>query len=167
MKTRQGFVCNSSSSSFIVAFPHKPVDQTELQTFLFSEETEYPAPWDYCETKSWPATKVSKAVWSQIKDEQALTREEAFELLDGGFIEEEAKEEPNLDKFEEDGKTDWDAFWKARKEYAAKIYDSFVAANPNTEIFGFTFSDNRGEFESALEHGDLFHRLKHIVIGQH
>ena len=35
MKRRTGFVSNSSSSSFIVAFPHKPVDCKEMEELLF------------------------------------------------------------------------------------------------------------------------------------
>lgn len=37
MKTRSGFVSNSSSSSFIVVFPHKPATVDELRNMIFGD----------------------------------------------------------------------------------------------------------------------------------
>jgi len=49
MKTRNGFVSNSSSSSFIIAFPHKPMSVDDLRLMVFGnadpDEMRYP-PWD-------------------------------------------------------------------------------------------------------------------------
>lgn len=46
MKIRQGFVSNSSSSSFVVGFYRKPKDVAELQQLLFQEDQIYPHPYD-------------------------------------------------------------------------------------------------------------------------
>ncbi|KKK77527.1 hypothetical protein LCGC14_2852710, partial [marine sediment metagenome] len=57
MKIRQGFISNSSSSSFIVAFPKIPKNQNELQTMLFGDKESYGTPW-----QNWPAQQVASTV---------------------------------------------------------------------------------------------------------
>ena len=44
MKIRNGFVSNSSSSSFVVAFDKKPETVEELKKLLFGEEEVYGNP---------------------------------------------------------------------------------------------------------------------------
>ena len=167
MKTRQGFVSNSSSSSFVVAFPHKPADEAELRSFLFfDKDTKYPSPWkgdSFCDTDSWPVEDVVKAVWAQMESCKPLTREDSLWLMHG-FL----HGCPDMNKFtKENSDIDWKAWQKARNEYSVKVHEKFVADNPDSKLFGFEFSDNRGEFESALEHGDVFRRLKHVIISNH
>ena len=41
MKIRNGFVSNSSSSSFVVAFPKMPKDVQELKQILFWDQQSY------------------------------------------------------------------------------------------------------------------------------
>ncbi len=38
MKIRTGFVSNSSSSSFVVAFPHKPESAEDVKKMLFGKQ---------------------------------------------------------------------------------------------------------------------------------
>ena len=47
MKIRTSFVSNSSSSSFVVAWPKKPKTTEEIGKFLFGESTEYPNPYPW------------------------------------------------------------------------------------------------------------------------
>ena len=45
MKIRNGFVSNSSSSSFIVAFPEKPKSAEHVRKMMFGDETDFPNPY--------------------------------------------------------------------------------------------------------------------------
>ena len=66
MKIRQGFVSNSSSSSFIVLFPHAPKSAEEVKEILFSDEKLYGSP--YSDTM-WDTSKVSKTLFEDIQDQ--------------------------------------------------------------------------------------------------
>jgi hypothetical protein len=50
MKIRQGFVSNSSSSSFVIAWSKKPETVEEMSNFLFGENKEYPNPYPFEDT---------------------------------------------------------------------------------------------------------------------
>ena len=74
MKIRNGFVSNSSSSSFIVAFKKVPKSVAEMQKMLFGDEPYYKNPYFYPEDKkygsepSWLAQEVSIRVFNDMKD---------------------------------------------------------------------------------------------------
>ena len=40
-------------------------------------------------------------------------------------------------------------------------------SNESGVLYIFEYSDNDGSYSSALEHGDLFAKLKHVRISKH
>ena len=76
MKIRRGFVSNSSSSSFVVAWAKKPESEEEIRKALFGNETEYPNPFTWDNTPSnFSATTIAQWLMSSLKWDEKEVRE--------------------------------------------------------------------------------------------
>ena len=159
MKIRNGFVSNSSSSSFVVAFPSIPKSVQELKEMLFGDEKTYSAG-EWGEGK-WSTEEVAETVWQDFQGQKPLTKEEAIEEIEGSWY----LGCPNLSDYYKDGEYDWEAHKQASQEDAQKVYDRF--AEQDIDLFKFEYSDNEGEYGCALEHGELFYKLKHLQLSHH
>jgi len=167
MKIRNGFVSNSSSSSFIVAFKKLPKSIKEMQDMLFGDEPYYKNPYYYPEDKkygsepSWLAQEVAARVFRDVLEPIPI-KELAIHFR--GYIMD--YDAPDRDSFSQncDGHDQW---WKAMEEYSIKAAESFVKNNPGAKFYEFEYSDNDGPFDTALEHGNLFERLPHVTISNH
>ena len=79
MKTRQGFVSNSSSSSFIVCFHTMPKDRDDLQKMLFGDEAFLRGGDDrHGGNRKWLTSQVAQRVWDDMVGNE-LTADEALE----------------------------------------------------------------------------------------
>ena len=166
MKIRNGFVSNSSSSSFIVAFKKVPKSVAEMQKMLFGKQLYYQNPYYDPEYKdgsepSWYAEEVSARVFRDILE--PISIKELASHFSGYIMDSYA---PDRDSFPQDcdGHDQW---WKAMEEYSIKAAESFVKNNPGAKFYEFEYSDNDGPFDTALEHGNLFERLPHVTISNH
>jgi len=73
MKTRNGFISNSSSSSFVVAFPRKPKTEKELVTMMFgTNEHGTVRPYDFYEGIS--NQDIAKRVFADIMNKKPKTK---------------------------------------------------------------------------------------------
>lgn len=188
MKTRIGFVSNSSSSSFIVCFPHKPADVVDMQRMLFGSETRYENPYQYGnEPTSWAASEVAETVFRDVVDQKPLTLSEIAAELDHHYDTNVTVDDTERPEYPDYPSELWDMDLKSRerhpaykeyvkkeKEYqkksriwAEKMAASFIANARSGEFYKFSYSDNDGVFQSALEHGDLFKNLPHIRVSNH
>jgi len=171
MKVRNGFVSNSSSSSFVVAFSKVPANAQELAKMLFGDDADYPNPYIWEDsTPSWPVSEIAQIVFSEMSSE--ATDEELKESVRGAWLEGAPDYDDFGNKLEDSDHVDWDtidwdAYHQASTRHADKTLEKFMAANPGCKFFRFSYSDNDGEQQTALEHGPLFDRLPHIRCSHH
>ncbi|MDO8641064.1 MAG: hypothetical protein Q7R33_05930, partial [Nitrosarchaeum sp.] len=65
MKIRHGFVSNSSSSSFVVAFSKLPTSKEIVNEVLFSNVHTIFSPYG---DSSWPVSHAIDAIWEQLQN---------------------------------------------------------------------------------------------------
>ena len=189
MKTRNGFVSNSSSSSFLVVFQKVPASIDEMKELLFGKEKTYAGAWDG--QGPYPTFSVAAAVFGDIQGKMPWEKPEHLvhhlnEYMDGKFIKaftkknkppKYPKEPKGIDwtvDYKEREKTapfkKWEklqsAYRKAFDKWALKALKEFIKKNPGM-LFEFEYSDQDGSFRAAMEHGTLFKRLPYIRISNH
>ena len=143
MKIRNGFVSNSSSSSFVVAFPREPKSLDDVKEILFVKgQSDYPNPhtWEHIpdDEAFWPVGRVAEIVWNEIQENGSATKKQMKESVGSGWYEE-------LDR----------------------RLEKFLNQNPDATFYVFEYSDSDGALFSAMEHGTLFRRVKHIKTSKH
>jgi len=188
MKSRAGFVSNSSSSSFVVAFSEVPETVEEMQELLFAGEKGLESPWKEWETNRpelYPAEIVAKTVFEDLERARSVGTEE-FDMSEGDIIEE-------LNKYMYFSDDDLPDCWALAKKFAngnttnkefdqrfkecieekhiplirEKVAKMLFDAGPLSTVVMFTYGDEYGHYGAVLEHGGLFKRLPHITISNH
>jgi len=174
MKIRNGFVSNSSSSSFVVSFPKEPKSAEDVKRMLFDEnETHYSG---YYSDNLWTIEQVAQTVWKDICDQIKNDYDLILDELKGVSSYDDP-EAPDLDDYWEEKK--WDLHDIACEKYAKKKINEFFNTRKNklkklnneeyidNAVYVFEYADDSGSYGSVLEHGDLFKKLKHIKISKH
>jgi hypothetical protein len=178
MKIRNGFVSNSSSSSFVVLFPTEPKCAEDVKNMLFTEGQD-----KYCSSyddENWPTDQVAKTVWNDICEQEKNDMTRAIDIIKNGYL--YGVDAPNYNDFNhiKDNHDRWEAYDNARELYADQVIKKFfnlrklklkkINKEPILEgvvLYCFEYSDNDGSYGSALEHGGLFENLKHITASNH
>jgi len=170
MKTRQGFVSNSSSSSFILSLAKKPESVEELKILLFKEQEFYYDPffdedWEYSPkgVEKYPTDVVAQTVFDDIKNQKPMTKEMVSEEMSSGWLD----GSPEYDSFKLGSSYDWEAYDKAREDHASKIADELILESGDNLLFVVEYSDNDSSYDSALEHGPLFENIDSFRINKH
>jgi len=188
MKIRNGFVSNSSSSSFIVGFEKIPMTQAELKDMMFPPSGYM----KFNELDNLSIDVIVARVWSDLyilKPVKSCAIDE--ELSNGDFvyhIQTDYTEVDAIDKkyekvygvlkpwheYEDWAKEHREASDRAWADYHEKVkaeVKKFKKDNwkklglAGKIIFCFNYSDNKGE--ELLEHEDIFANLPHIQISHH
>jgi len=180
MKIRTGFVSNSSSSSFVVALPHKPKDVKDLQEMLFGKEQ-----WHYNsiaydgDDKDVPTIDIAEKVFKKIK--RKATKKEIFESIADGWFDvffmlpghyNIDQNDPDYERIDNDDpnrmeklRKQWAKESKENKKRAKDISEAFQRMNKEKYIVVMSFSDNDGE--AMEEHTDIFRRVEKIRTSYH
>jgi len=183
MKIRNGFVSNSSSSSFVVAFPKRPKNAKAVKKMLFDEHQEwYPSPFANMykdgDTR-WSIDQVVEIVMSDIVNQDGTASlDKVKEDIGSGYPYYEG-ENPDIgynigviksldDKhFGMRDPIDWTAYDHETGVCEEKIAKAFMRENQNAHIYIFEYSDNDSRLFCAMEHGSLFNKVEHIAISKH
>jgi hypothetical protein len=179
MKIRTGFVSNSSSSSFVVAFPYKPKSVEDLKTMMFGKQE-----WHYtgiygAKDQDAPTQRIAESVFADI--EKKATKKEVFESIRNGwftpylipelFPGHQMAETSHLSYQKEDERKEIDKIYKENdkinNQRAKAIADAFVDGHKDKYIVVLSYCDEDGEWQSILEHSGIFHRLDHIITSYH
>jgi len=155
MKTRNGFVSNSSSSSFIVGFKEIPKSVEELQKLLFGDSCCIAA---YGDTVS--AKHAAEFIFGDLQRQKPSSPEDVVKEVQGGYF-------PGYPNMNYGKDNDWDAFWQLCSEKGQEVAQKFLNENPDCTFFVFSYGDNGGNFEATLEHGNTFKNLPHLHISHH
>jgi len=178
MKIRNGFVSNSSSSNFILAFDKKPESVGELKELMFDRVETWDDPSAY-DPFSAPTLDIAKAVFEQLDEQLPLDKildEFRSGHLDGVTI--DTFNDPNAPETyvkDENGKEVFN-----REEYeryhddirekeivrALEYFNRWKC--PDDQVFyRVTFADEDGPFGSLCEHGEIFDKIHHVQISHH
>ena len=156
MKIRNGFVTNSSSSTFVVAFPRKPESADDVHKMLFTGRKELSA-YDEAVSTIDAAQYIFDCIGSQEPNEVSKIGEE-LESNSGRY---------RRDFMGLDGKFDDDRFEAWLSEQVTLRATQWLKQYPGHFTYIFRFSDNSGNIEATLEHGDTFMDVPHEVISHH
>ncbi len=179
MKIRNGFVSNSSSSSFIVSFTKQPKSRKDVREMLFNKNEEYYyAPFG---DKSWRIEEVAETIWSAILEQSKNNYDAILEELRCVS----SNDDPDAPNYEDyyhikDLRERYYIIEQEQERYAKKKIRELLDTRKNklkkikgdedyqdNAVYVFEFSDNDGKYNAALEHGNLFKKLKHIRISKH
>lgn len=161
MKIRNGFVSNSSSSSFIVAIDHKPVDANDLMGMLYPnmpEDTLHSYDrWDSVETHT--IKEISESVFKNMSTNTTDIAEAFGGWIDGA---------PEYNDFRKaDGKYDFDAYKKAYDEFQEAYAKDVLNKYKGNFVFTVEYCDNEGDWGCFMEHSDIFENVSHERISHH
>ncbi len=179
MKIRRGFVSNSSSSSFIVAFMKLPTNVREMAELLFGKDVKDSSTYlgDYAAGRGWPVFQVAEDVFKDFQEGQPLSDEKAAEEVSRGYYDGypqfpnywEEKDGEQVQVSEEETKVRWKKFNDQVKNGGKKLFKQFMKqfdGGEKPQLYVFSYADET-DYGSALEHGDLFKRLPHLRISHH
>jgi len=156
MKVRTGFVSNSSSSSFLVAFKKVPKNAEELQQLMFGVDESI----GYCDSTLSIKT-AAEIVFHDMEDQKYPTVSDMMKEIQGGLVGHYGKS-PN---WSDD---------KAIEKWESKLIKidivtlrEFLIANKGSRIFIFKYSDNDRGNNCVMEHGEVFRKLPHLHASHH
>ena len=153
MKRRQGFVSNSSSSSFIVRFKEDPRYRENLEKEMGQCDT------DYGYGAEYTTDEVVDRVFRDIMDVGLATNETIQHEL-GSHI------SLDWDDYEdENGRVNWTEYEKDREVKSKEALERFMQQDGGKYVVVLSYSDECSE--GALEHGNIFRNVKGSIRVSH
>ena len=138
MKIRQGFVSNSSSTCFIVAFPREIKNKNDIMEILFKDKKHVVGYDDALD-----AEEVADILFNQLKN--PLTKKELIKELDRYNLYINGKQSVFVRR-------------------SVEVAQNFIDNNKGKFIYDFNFSDEGDEKEAIMRNGNQFSELENEAI---
>lgn len=169
MKIRNGFVSNSSSSSFLLMFKKIPKSREDVQSYIWPKISMIGNPYDSLEC--YPVSQAADAVWEQIKEQKPCTREYLISELSGGWEPYEMAEKI-IGKYDCDfTEVEKIEYYKKKEKLVKleceKLCTELLKKYKKLKIYRVSFSDNDGPFNSTMEHGNVFKNIPNKQFSHH
>lgn len=177
MKVRNGFVSNSSSSSFIVNFETIPNSAEDVRLALFGNTTHITSKYqnysigDY---ETYNTLDIAKIVFRDIKNQvpnnlEAIADEFKYEMDEYGLIEASVDEmfDPIQDNFPFKVDSSYPEYELKNTMINQKLIPLIKERFKPGAWYVFEYSDNDGSLMVQMEHGDTFDKLDHVQISKH
>jgi hypothetical protein len=166
MKLRSGFVSNSSSSSFVVAFPigFRPSIEA-IKAYLFPGRTALATSFYNADL---PIDEAAARILAQMRGKRPNSATAIKGALSGGWI--SGMPDYNSAAFRKAGDRDidWTAWTKAADAFRAAWWRKQKALiGPGHDLYVFWFADEDGVEGAILEHGNTFAAAPHATISHH
>lgn len=170
MRIRQGFVSNSSSSSFIMAFDRLPESAQELKNILFPTRIE-PV---YMYGDGASVYDITNCIFDRIEGKE-IGVNQIIESVKIGSIYTTYPDGRSYDTLvvpvpEYDYSRRDDAYYEEREKLendnAFKIAMKFINENPKKVFCEAEFEDHN-TLEAIIENGDIFNNIKYLKVCHH
>ena len=172
MKIRNGFVSNSSSSSFIVAFPSKPRGAGETRIMVFKNASPNSIISRFDDSDKSTVKQISEFIYKDIKSKESASLKEVEAFFQGASEYDFPNYFPKIEYGDpKDTKEEGDKRWKeyeekteiAAKKMAKEFYDKYK----DNFIYIVEYSDNDSDFMAMMEHSEIYENLPYKVISNH
>lgn len=170
MKLKTSFITNSSSSTFIVAWPMKITTIEDVYSFI---------PYKYAKTIFDDAVGTTPIYKNDQGATEILAHKISPDVFSGSYtnkfnsIKDEFCKSEGITTKELYENNHWylqfldHFYWKQGEASYEKAKRFLEEISEDTYIYIFSYSDEDGEYFAEIEHGNVFHKLKHIKVNCH
>jgi hypothetical protein len=170
MKIRMGFVTNSSSSSFIVAFDKVPNSWQEVLEMLFDADkatvSEYGLSMDNKQVAQIVFEDISKQTPNNLEE-----LKETFHGFDDGIENYKDYKELERKRWDNSSQKEQDELYEKLEtlysEFEEIHFKKFLEKNKGKQLYSFSYSDSKGTQGTLMEHAGIFENLPHVRISRH
>jgi len=190
MKIRNGFVSNSSSSSFVVGFEKIPETIEETMHMMFKEGERSVCAYN----EDYHVYEIAEQVFKDMNEKEPITKEQFIEAISSGWFDGYPEHDYTVKTPPQIFRSEWE-----KENPGEKIWDNEEASNKWSELiniewekqeklinkaamilvekewpelkhlhcYHFIYGDEGGPFFSTMEHGNIFRHLPHLQISHH